>query len=385
MQAVDIIRINVNGSIYTIPRSFILEKEPGSLFIQDYHLLNQQDALYYYGDNNSFEYIYEYFCGYDIDCESMNKQDLINLLSDCNFYQLSEFKKKLQKYIIINPNYDQQEQKIKEAISYVRSIYSTLRPMINNVIPKVDGINIDHVVSVILNDDKAITYMVKFYLETPKYEFITQDTPIGNLLKYFQRTITLTVSHHIYKYVQETYGDVYAKMLENTFPEYFKKVDEPEKNWYNSVVSSMSTIWSGLFTPKQTDTPRQTDSLHDLLSSIMDSSADKDKYLKNALKMLNIEDLLKTARNTSNESLKKPETKKQDSNINLENVIDSVIKNLINELVSGQNINNTVSTSENEDDTASNYRGSTPNSLPDLVSDSESSSDEYEKISSKDL
>ncbi len=45
MQAVDIIRINVNGSIYTIPRSFILEKEPGSLFIQDYHLLNQQDAL----------------------------------------------------------------------------------------------------------------------------------------------------------------------------------------------------------------------------------------------------------------------------------------------------------------------------------------------------
>jgi hypothetical protein len=364
MQAEDPITINVNGIIHILPRSVILKKAPGSKFIQDYHLLNEQNALYYYRDSFSFQYVYEYLCGYDIYVEDMNKGVLINLLSDCDFYQLPELKEKLQKYITVNPEYDQQ--KIKELITYFQSVYSMVRPMINNLIPEFN--DIEKTVSAIINDDESMIYLVKFYEEKPKYEFIKQDTQLDNLRKYFQRAFVLAVSQLVYKYVHQTYGDVYAKMLENAFPEYFKKVDETEKNWFDNVFSSASSLWSGLFTqkPKPKTSSNPNDSLNNLLNNIVNSD------------LLN-SDLINELAKSFSKVLSSQKTQETTRNSTYDDVIKNLIDESINELF------NKVLSKKEHPNTVQCPRSDTPDSLPDLVSDSESTSDEYDKVSESEL
>jgi hypothetical protein len=352
-----------------LPAQNVCDKEPDSVFGQEAleavkhkHVRLFQRTLY--RDPESFNYIYKYFCGYDIYFEGLGKEMLINLMSDCDFYKLSNLKAKLSKYITVNPDNDPQE--IKNLISLFRSTYSVMVEPLKNLFAEYDYIF--EKIELILDDDKSMNYVARLVTEKPKYEFHNPDDKIDLGVNYILRTFSLSCVNEISKSVRALYGDMYADIFEKSLPDFFAKKTS-SSSWYSSV-SNLFGLSFGK-PNKSTEELRKEIKKLDICNFISSLLV----LFKNILQAFNCDEAIISIISKLNDEViminketPKEETKNTENKNFNKHKPNDIFKNVLDRILDESFMQKVVK---------DNY--------PELVTDSESSSDEYDKLTDSDV
>lgn len=355
-----------------LPAQNICDKEPDSIFGQEAlkTVKDKQSRTFcgppLYRDPESFNYIYKYFCGYDIYFEGLDKEMLINLMSDCDFYKLSNLKAKLSKYITVNPDNDPQE--IKNLISLVRSTYSVMVEPLKNLFAEYDYIF--EKIELILNDDKSMNYVARLVTEKPKYEFHNPDDKIDLGVNYIFRTFSLSCVNEISKSVRALYGDMYADIFEKSLPDFFAKKTS-SSGWYSSVSNLFSYSLSFGKPNKSTEELRKEIKKLDICNFISSLLV----LFKNILQAFNCDEAIISIISKLNDEvilINKEDTEEKTKNAQNKNSNkhkpNDIFKNVLDRILDESFMQKVVK---------DNY--------PELVTDSESSSDEYDKLTDSDV
>jgi hypothetical protein len=222
-------------------------------------------------------------------------------------------------------------------------------------------------------------YLMRALYEKPKYDFHEPASQFDNCVKYLFRSVAISALHLVSDALRKQNGSLYADMLENAFPEFFP-VKKASGNWFTTMLSpsnmtSLASMVSGLFScqsvsgkqnPKE-ETKQEVSPLDELIQLIL--SLDKNNMtqyfqlyqdcFKNFDKMdckQRIENLLKLVEKFTNPSGKNTKANQKNPSESFKNI---------------PVFNFETDSSSSDDD------------MPDLVT--QSSSDEYDKVSESEL
>lgn len=221
---------------------------------------SRRPNLVYCRDPNSFQIIYEYFCGYDLDLKGCDRHILINLYQDCVFFRLNNLKKIVEKFLKVNEPF-----KFCKVSSTYKKIFDKIVSVYVKEYPKMSVFA--ECIKAITNDDKCMEYIQRFQFEKPKYQIKNDDMFIDNLLKYISRGSMISFEKQISCLLEKQYGSMYSKLFDKIFSYYLKDAsakEQPTKNkgFFSGLFSGLTTkFWSKGETKGETKEETKEDNL----------------------------------------------------------------------------------------------------------------------------
>jgi hypothetical protein len=228
-------------------------------------------------------------------------------------------------------------------------------------------------IELILNDDKSMNYVARLVTEKPKYEFHNPDDKIDLGVNYIFRTFSLSFACETSKSVRALYGDMYADIFEKSLPDFFAKKTS-SSSWYSSVSNLFSYGLSFGKPNKSTEELRKEIKKLDICNFISSLLV----LFKNILQAFNCDEAIISIISKLNDEVilinkeipketPKETTKEETKNFNKHKPND-IFKNVLDRILDESFMQKVVK---------DNY--------PEFVIDSESSSDEYDKLTDSDV